>query len=173
MLRRFSVLVIALVAAGCAADVGSNESALEDVAVADFAGDIRYIDWSISDRPMTAEEIGDTSTATPVVVRFYEPGVAIAWSAPNGTPITESLEYAVAIWNVELTRDETVRGPDGTTIRSPGIQPGDLYATVGSAIGEDRPPNVVVDGTIARVDWLRQRVREFADLPPAFHAGCL
>jgi hypothetical protein len=172
MLRRFSVLVIALVAAGCAADVGSNESALEDVA-ANFSDEVRYIDWSISDRPMTAEEIGDTSTAIPVVVRFYEPGVAIAWSAPNGTAITESLEDAVAIWNVELTRDETVRGPDGTTIRSPGITPGDLYATVGTSIGENHVPNIGIDGTIARVDWLRQRVREFADLPPAFHAGCL
>jgi hypothetical protein len=84
-----------------------------------------------------------------------------------------ALEDAVAIWNVELTRDETVRGPDGTTIRSPGITPGDLYATVGTSIGENHVPNIGIDGTIARVDWLRQRVREFADLPPAFHAGCL
>jgi hypothetical protein len=165
--------VIALVAAGCAADVGSSESALEDVAVADFSGEIRYIDFSISDRPLTAEEIGDTSTAVPVEVRFYEPGIAIAWSAPNGQAITESLEFAVAAWNVELTRDETVRGPDETTVRSPSITPGDLYSTVGITLGQDTPNRFEVDGGVARVDWLRQRVREIAELPPAFHAGCL
>jgi hypothetical protein len=173
MLRRFSVLVIsALLAAGCAADVGSGESALEDVAVSDFANETMYIDFSISPRPLTAEEIGDISTATPVQVRFYEPGIAIAWSAPNGQAITESLEFAVAAWNVELTRDDTVTNPGETTVTTPRINPGSLYATTGVVVDDGRPRHVSIDGR-ARIDWLRTPVRQIEELPPAFHAGCL
>lgn len=74
--------------AGCASDtsataVGTAGEALDYVSVQEIESQLLYIDSTVSDRPMTAAELGDISNAIPVRVKFYDE-FAIAWWAPDG-----------------------------------------------------------------------------------------
>lgn len=81
-----SVAVLCGMAAmGCSAGgtTGSSEALVEQVDRATLESQLLYYDPVVSARPLTAEQLGDTTGAVPVRVEILDT-VAVAWLAPNG-----------------------------------------------------------------------------------------
>jgi len=171
-----------LLLVGCATqvDVGEAEAGLVLVRKADYAGHVRYIDDSVSVRPMTAEELGDTRSATPVEVRFYD-DVAIAWYAPNGVAETGDPRNVIRVWHIEdhvaIDSDDVAPGDDTHETTAPGAPPSFRDQTPGFSVGD----TAGVDAKIpldfgkylpfARLDWLLA-IEEWQNGVPGFHPGC-
>ncbi|MBK8170597.1 MAG: hypothetical protein IPK60_09675 [Sandaracinaceae bacterium] len=106
---------------GCAADtstptVSNNGEALDYVNVHDIENQLFYIDSTVSDRPMTAEELGDTSNAIPVRIKFYDE-FAIAWWAPDGEArmgVRGAMMSAFQIYNAQQISGEVNADGNGS-----------------------------------------------------------
>ncbi|MCC7536430.1 MAG: hypothetical protein IT379_09460 [Deltaproteobacteria bacterium] len=176
---------------GCANDgdeTGGSTTALEYVRPADFEGRIMYLDKSVSPRPMTAEQMGDTSRAIPVAVVFYDTH-AVAWSAPFGRPQIGVDGSEVAMWRL-LGRAAEERGsvvapetperpstPAGNTTTPGGVDTGVVPGAAIPGTGVDieaslpdlRLPYVVID-------WFEDFADEahaLQEIGPVVHPGCL
>lgn len=179
-------VLVASLLFGCAGNTGPDEvgsSGLSLVRKADYEGQVRYIDEAVSDRPLTAAELGDTSSAIPVEVRFYDDW-AVAWYALDGIAQTGDPANAVKVWRVEehvpISNDDVVVGDDGestTNEPAPGEQVTDV--TVGTGFDDSiATPDIqapeVAHLPFARLDWLHDVFEEWWHAqPPSYHPGCI
>jgi hypothetical protein len=166
---------------GCASEPGTGSSAtgLTWVRKADFENRVLYYDARISASPLTAEEMGDTSSAIPVQVTFYE-DAAVAWWAPGGEARIGDPAAVVASWpvveNAETASADDIRPGDGSSeTETPRVDLG------GGLIGiEEAPIHTEIDGVRpelpwAALDWLS----DYDDIARLFphevptHPGCL
>jgi len=171
--------------AGCAADVatpGESAALVEHVSRADWESRDLYYDPLVSARPMTAEELGDTSGAVRIRLQFLD-SVAVAWAAPEGEPLVGRPGAIVALFgfsNVEPI-DGDVR--PGTVTPTEPAQPRDLVNSdvVGSRVdlGDDAPAAIATLRGFAIPDiWVRwsELFREdpevIRDLG-RYHPGCI
>ena len=167
---------------GCASETGtgSSSSGLTWVRKADFENQILYYDARVSAAPLTAEEIGDTSSAIPVQVVFYE-DAAVAWFAPEGNARIGDHTAVVASWPVmehaqTISADDIRPGTGSDETEAPDLGLGRSIVTP-----EDAPfetPSLLgmaPELPFARLDWLR----DYADIARLFpgnapvHPGCL
>lgn len=170
--------------AGCAADVatpGESAALVEQVSRADWESRDLYYDPLVSARPMTAEELGDTSGAVRIRLRFLDT-VAVAWAAPDGEPLVGRPGAIVALFgfsNVEPIDGEIRPGAAPTE----PAQPRDLVNSevVGSRVDldDDAPASIANLRSISIPDiWVRwsELFREdpevIRDLG-RYHPGCI
>jgi len=139
MQRAMMVWILGAVAMGallgCSADVapdGSSAALTEKVSSAEWEARDLYYDPLVSSRPMTAEELGDTSGATRVRIRFLD-NVAIAWAAPAGEPLLDQRDAIIAVYGITPI-DGEVR--PGTTTPVTPLTPGNLIdrANIGTSV---------------------------------------
>jgi len=182
-----TVAIAALALLGCATEtVAGEEHGLVSVRKADYEGKVFYYDRSISPRPLTAEEIGDTTSAIPVVVKFFD-SHAVAFWAPQGEPrfdVEPVAAWVIAAHIAEpLDGDGTVAPPDpGTTtthsddvIESVQVEDLGVDATAPAALVHLATiRGVYADLPLALLDWFSDAGRDFTQIfGPGFHPGCL
>lgn len=185
-MRRTMIWVASGLAAGllfgCAAEsgteeIGSTGSTL--VRKADYEGQVRYLDESVSAAPLTADELGDTTYAIPVEVRFYDEW-AVAWYVLDGVAQVGDPDMAMKVWLVEehvpISDDVVVEGGGSTEEPAPSGSVTDVGPIAG--IGTSVEENPEFDNTtwqhfpFARLDWLRDVREDWESRPPAYHPGC-
>lgn len=166
---------------GCTASVPdeTGSSGLSLVRKADYEGQVRYLDEAVSPAPLTAAELGDTTYAIPVDVRFYH-DVAVAWYVSEGVPQIGDPAAAIKAWHVEghvLSNDDVVIEPGGDGDEA--APSGSLTATppvsrasddLGSDLGFDHSR---VDLPFAQLDWFEDVIIDWETRPPGYHPGCL
>jgi hypothetical protein len=183
---RAAAAVLAVALAGCAGQVAEPVDEASDsltwVRKADFTNRQLFMDLAVSPIPMSAAELGDTTYATPVEVRFYDEWV-IAWWAPDGVARNEHFMNAVGAWriveNAEAISGDVAPGGGGEDPpepRAPGINTGvidsgeALTVPVRDTLGlPDDDRNYLPYATL---DWLGDRLPEWREMPPGFHPGC-
>lgn len=193
-MRRVTAVLVGMLSIagliGCANDgdeTGGSTAALEYVRPADLEGRILYLDKTVSPRPLTAEELGDTSRAIPVSVVFYADH-AIAWSAPFGHAQIGVDGAEVATWRV-LGRAREERGsvvapdaparpstPAGNVTTPQGVDTGLVPGAAipdGIDLGASLPsvslPYVVIDW----LDDFADEAHALQEIGPVVHPGCL
>jgi hypothetical protein len=165
---------------GCATETtepGSSTSGLEWVRKADYVGQVLYYDTAISARPLTAEEMGDTTWATPVMLAFYD-DLAVAYWAPDGHGLFGDEEAVVDAWAViahaQTTSGDVAPGTGDTGTRSPsdGVETGGLLGD----FGQHGDAGVEIENRLpfAKLDWLR-RLEDIPFIPSIdpIHPGCI
>ena len=166
---------------GCTANVpdetGSTGSSL--VRKADYEGQVRYLDEAVSPAPLTAAEMGDTTYAVPVEVRFYHEH-AVAWYVSEGIPQIGDPEMAIKAWQIEgheAISDDVVIEPGGED--GDAAPSGSLTATppitgtdtgLQTDVGFDHQSVAL---PFARLDWFEDVVIDWETRPPSYHPGCL
>ncbi len=173
--------VLLLLAAGCASNtepVGST--GLELVHTGDYSR-VHYLNSEASYAPLTAAELGDTASSTPVQVVFYQ-HFAVAWRAPNGVPRIGDSNAFVAAWRIfdpskaQPTSGEVAPG-DGPTVTEPTGAPTPI-APVTSHLGHlitvptALPPATILSRNVL-IDWsLRaaQTMDQLRQIHPAVSA---
>lgn len=168
---------------GCSADVsptGSSDALVEKVNRAEWEALDLYYDPLVSSRPMTAEELGDTTGATRVRMEFLD-NIAIAWAAPDGEALLGQRDAIVAIYGI--TQVEPIDGevrPGTTTPTVP--RPGSLLDRVNLGSNVDLGDGPGADIGILRLStfpdvWIGWS-RLFQEDPNAirdlgrYHPGC-
>lgn len=170
---------------GCTAQTGPDETSagLTTVRKADYEGQIRFLDRAVSPQPLTAAELGDTTFATPVEVRFYDEW-AVAWTVVDDVPRIGEPEMAAAAWLIS----EHV--PTSGDVRDDGDgEPPETTAPEPDDEGLWSPPDTSLDSgdlttpgydhqsrghlPFARLDWFQDLIEEWWATPPAFHPGCI
>ncbi len=167
---------------GCAAETGPDGSGAALVRKADYEGRILFLDPVVSPAPLTAEQMGDTTFATPVEVRFYE-DYAVAWRVVDGVAQTGDAGLAVAAWAIEehvaisddVSRDDA---PPSTTEATPEQSITDVGIGTGFDTDTFSTPNDDFHQDwrgmpFARLEWLRDAIDEWQYAPPAYHPGCI
>lgn len=138
----------------------------------DFEGQVLYIDFRVSNAPMTAEALGDVSEAIPVGVRFHE-GFAVAWHAPNGRVRVGDPDSMVMAWRLFETA-ETIEGdvsaedtprPVAPSAGVPGFQLHEEVDTPTTELPIDYSP-------VLYLDWLEDYSDEFIYFWGG-HPGCV
>lgn len=168
------VTALALTVFGCASPGTPDGSAsgLTEVREADFADKILYMDFRVSNAPMTAEELGDTSEAIPVGVRFHE-SFAVAWHAPNGRARVGDPDSVIMAWRL-LETAETVEGdvrpedaptPVAPAVGVPGFELHDVVETPTPTLPIELAPTF-------HLDWLEDYNDEFIYFWGG-HPGCI
>jgi len=181
-LSRWAAIAVAFgLLAGCAGqtDPAETEAGLTQVRKADFTNRVLYLDLTVSAVPMTSEELGDTTYATPVEVRFYDEW-AVAWYAPDGVGLAGHPANAVGVWrvydNAETTSGDVAPG-EGEAETYIAAEPGNVVIPLGSQVGAT--PTLELPGDdrnilpFATLDWYGQFMTEWQELPPGFHPGCI
>lgn len=181
-------LLITGLLTGCGMETGpaSTESGLTTVRKADYEGTIRYIDEAVSPAPLTAAELGDTSYAIPVEVRFYHDW-AVAWHVRDGVTQAGDPAMAVAAWQIAEhvpTSGDVTRDPDdepSTTAPREPEEGSDI--TTGTDLGSGTDSLLPSPGyeanhlrelpAFARLDWMREDLDMWRIRPPEYHPGCL
>lgn len=182
----FSVLgILAMGALGCSADVGptgSDAALVEKVSRAEWEARDLYYDPLVSSRPMTAEELGDTSGAIRVRVRFLD-SIAILWAAPEGEPLLDQRDAIIAIYGISDVEPIDGEVRPGSTAPTTPTTPRDLTnrADIGSRTnlgGEG--PGAVLNGLrfqylpdiwVAWSELFREDPNVIRDLG-RYHPGC-
>jgi hypothetical protein len=177
-------------AVGCSAavdPVGEGAGALERVDRHALESAVLFYDPMVSSKPLTAEELGDTSNAIEVRVRLLDE-VAIAWAAPNGV-LQEGRPGAIVAMYAFQTAVPTAGGEGSvrpeTEASVPSTPPSrgirdlesrlNLGRTAGTAPVERRP---LVELSIPRDIWIRwvelnrEDPRVVRDVG-RYHPGCL
>lgn len=169
---------------GCAADtssptVSSSGDALEYVNIADVESKLFYLDSSVSDRPMTAEELGDVTNAIPVRIKFYDE-FAIAWWAPDGNArmgVRGALMAAFEIHNAtEISGDVNADGHGSISHPSTTSNPLAPVTNIPNVA-----PGIAVHATLPRaisnvwVSWARvfQNNPNLIRMVARYHPGCI
>jgi hypothetical protein len=169
---------------GCAADVatpGESAALVEHVSRADLESRDLYYDPLISARPMTAEELGDTSGAVRIRLQFLD-SVAVAWAAPDGEPLVGRPGAIVALFgfsNVEPIDGEL---SPGSTVPTEPAHPGALVRddVVGTRVdlGDDAPAIATLrrfsipDVWVRWSELFREDPEVIRDLG-RYHPGCI
>lgn len=181
-------LLLAGVFAGCSMDTGpsSTESGLTTVRKADYEGQIRYIDDAVSLEPLTAAQLGDTSHAIPVEVRFYDDW-AVAWWVRGGETHTGSPDMAIAAWQIvehtaTPTSRDVVSDGDEPTTTEPREPSGDDTLATGADLEagaeallptrDFEQQDRIRELPFARLDWMKDDLERWRTNPPAYHPGC-
>jgi hypothetical protein len=175
-----SLVVLALV--GCAAETGESGAGLTIVDKAAVESQLLYIDFAVSNAPLTAEDLGDVSAATPVRIVF-EDGWAVARFAPEGEALP-GLENVISAWPVgaeletidgELTPGRTAPPPTtsipGSVVSIPGLDNRLDMAPISAPVQSIRREGARYP--YAQLDWFKSRLQEYMRLPGGSHPGCL
>lgn len=169
---------------GCASEAGpSTEGGREYVRKADFTGSVMFYDPAVSLKPLTAEQMGDTTYAVPVQVVFYEK-FAVAWLAPNGQGLVGQPDALIASWEIyehaQATEGAVRPGEPNVTPETPK----DLFRTNFQGPRQAVTPRLItptfvvdsiVDADYVILDWTQEYEEVFHDLneTQAIHPGCL
>jgi hypothetical protein len=161
-----------LLMAACAApgseDVAGTNGELTSIRTSDYVGRLMYLDPAVSASPLTEEELGDTTYATPVEIGEYG-DFLVAWNAGRvGDP--SAVVRAWKIFDTAEPADDSVRDDHRRTdVRGPSDDP--LF--VPDSFDEDRPTGIrLTDDPATFLDWLRD-YREDWFAFWGFHAGCI
>ena len=178
-IRLLTLAILSALAFGCVGEtVEGSTGELVMIDEADFEGRLFYLDARISPRPMTAEELGDVTGATPVGVRFHE-HFAVAWAAPNGRARVGDPESVVAAW---VLRE--LPSADGAELLAADVAGEEESTTEGSAptygvfpIYDDVLPTFEDDldtggPSVHLVDWIEENSNEFINYWVG-HPGCV